>query len=270
MTDTILDRIRAYKLDEIAAAKTATPLADLEARARAAAPVRPFREALREASRDGYGLIAEIKRASPSRGLIRADFDPAALALAYAEGGAACLSVLTDGPSFQGSAEALQQARAASDLPILRKDFMFDPYQVAEARVWGADCVLIILAAVDDAQAREIAAAAAAWEMDVLVEVHNRAELDRAGTHLDTSLIGVNNRDLHSFETSLDVTRDLVRRAPLDALVVSESGLSTPADLADLAQYGARCFLVGETLMRADDVAAATRALLANPVRGRG
>jgi len=266
---TILEKIKDYKLEEIAAAKAATPLEEIEAEAREAPSVRPFSEALLQASKTGYGLIAEIKKASPSKGLIREDFDPAALAQAYAEGGAACLSVLTDGPSFQGAPEFLGQARAASDLPVLRKDFMYDPYQVAEARAWGADCILIIMASVSDAQALELEEAAARWGMDVLIEVHDRTELDRAGA-LASSMIGINNRDLHSFETTLDTTRKLSKFVPPERMIVSESGLATPDDLADMARYGARAFLIGETLMRADDVAAATRALLANPLTAGG
>ncbi|MGV6847231.1 MAG: indole-3-glycerol phosphate synthase TrpC [Marinibacterium sp.] len=269
MTQTVLDRIKAYKLEEIAADKAAKPLETVEAEARAAPPVRPFAEALIRASLHGYGLIAEIKKASPSKGLIREDFDPAALARAYAAGGATCLSVLTDTPSFQGAKAYLSEARAACDLPVLRKDFMYDTYQVAEARALGADCILIIMASVSDDQAAELAAAARNWHMDVLVEVHNREELDRA-IPLKTPLFGINNRDLKTFETSLDTTRSLAKYVPAEALLVSESGLSTPADLADLARYGARTFLIGEALMRQPDVTAATRALLADPLMPGG
>ena len=269
MSDTILDKIKAYKLEEVAADKAARPLAEVEADARDAPPVRPFAEALIKASRDGYGLIAEVKKASPSKGLIREDFDPATLAKAYDDGGATCLSVLTDTPSFQGSKDFLRQARAAVDLPILRKDFMYDTYQVAEARAMGADCILIIMASVSDAQADELNAAAKEWDLDVLVEVHNREELERA-IPLDAPMLGINNRDLKTFETTLDTTRKLSKFAPLESVLVSESGLSTPEDLADLARYGARCFLIGESLMRHDDVTAATRALLADPLMAGG
>ena len=265
MTETILDKIKAYKLEEVAADKAQTPLGMVEDAARAAPPVRPFADALHVAMRTGYGLIAEIKKASPSKGLIRADFDPATLAEAYAEGGATCLSVLTDTPSFQGAKDFLVQARAACDLPVLRKDFMYDPYQVVEARSLGADCILIIMASVSDAQAQELEDTATEWGMDTLIEVHDQDELERASA-LKSTLIGINNRNLKTFETTLDTTRTLSKLVPADRTIVCESGLSTPEDLADIARYGARCFLIGESLMRQDDVAAATRTLLANPL----
>ena len=266
---TILDRIKAYKLDEVAARKAARPLAAVEESALHAPAPRGFARALSEAATSGYGLIAEIKKASPSRGLIRPDFDPPALARAYQDGGATCLSVLTDTPSFQGADEFLTQAHQATRLPCLRKDFLYDTYQVAEARALHADCILIIMAAVSDTQAAELEAAATEHGMDALIEVHDRAELDRA-TLLKSPMIGINNRNLHSFEVTLDTTRQLARHVPEGRLIISESGLYTPADLAELARYGARCFLIGESLMRQNDVTAATRAILAHPLTSQG
>ncbi len=260
----ILDRICARKRDHIAACKARVAIGALREAAAAAAPPRGFKAALAAASRDGYGLIAEIKRASPSKGLIRDDFDPPALARAYAAGGAACLSVLTDMPYFQGSDDDLIAARAVVELPVLRKDFMLDPYQIVEARALGADCVLLILAALSDETAAELEDLAIQLDMDVLIEIHDEAELGRA-LELKSKLIGINNRNLKTLATDIATTPRLAALLPAGRTLVCESGLRDGADLAAMAACGARCFLIGESLMRQADVEAATRALLSDP-----
>lgn len=260
MSDT-LSKIIAYKHEEVAARKATYSLGDLEALIRLQTPTRGFTVALYEAAKTRPALIAEIKKASPSKGLIRSDFDPPQLARAYADGGAACLSVLTDAPSFQGHEDFLVAARAACALPCLRKDFMVDVWQVAECRAYGADAILVIMASSSDELATDLVAAAKHYGMDALIETHDEAEVERA-LKLDATMIGVNNRNLKTFVTDLGTTARLSSMIPPDRILVAESGINSAADVANLTAAGARAFLVGESLMRQADVTAATRALL--------
>ncbi len=265
MSDNALDRICRDKRAHVTEQKSRRPMSQLVAETRRVSAPRGFAKALSRASETGYGLISEIKRASPSKGLIRKDFNPSTLARAYEAGGATCLSVLTDGPYFQGADDHLTAARAAVDLPVLRKDFMLDPYQIVESRALGADCILLILAALDDAMAAELESVARSFSMDVLIEVHNEEELERA-LLLRSPLIGVNNRDLKTLKTDTATTKRLAKLVPNDRMLVCESGLNGPEDLAEMAAAGARCFLIGEALMRQADVEQAVRTMLANPV----
>lgn len=264
--DALLDRIKAYKVQEIAARQSARSLADVEAAAKRAPRTRPFHRRLVEAYRGGYGLIGEIKRATPSSGTLRESFDPAALASAYAEGGAACLSVVTDTPSFRGHDSDVTKARAACELPVLRKELILEPYQVAESRALHGDCILIIMAAVTDAQAAELEASARDWGMDVIVQVRDMADLERAAL-LNAALVSINIRDPDTRALSIGRTADLARRVPADRVIVAEGGLKSKEDLVELARYGIRSFIVGESLLLQEDVARATRSLLANPYK---
>ena len=266
MTKTILDTIKEYKLKEIERDKKLISTSDIEELAKSALPVRKFCEAIKLAQKTGYGLIAEIKKASPSKGLIRDDFNPEELAIAYEKGGATCLSVLTDKPSFMGDKAYLTSARSSSNLPALRKDFIYDTYQVIEARALNADCILIIMASVSDQQAKELEHAAISWNMDVLIEVHDEIELERA-MNLNSPMIGINNRNLKTFETSTDTTKRLSQLLPSERLIISESGLFSNYDLRSMARLGVRSFLIGESLMRQDDVTEATQRILENPLR---
>ena len=265
MNLTVLDKIKAYKLVEIENDKKVKSLSDIEALAKAAPKVRPFARALASKDSSFHSLIAEIKKASPSKGLIRKDFDPSQIAKAYQAGGAVCMSVLTDTPSFQGAKHYLDEAKKVTSLPALRKDFMYDTYQIAEARSLNADCILIIMAAVSDLQAQELEEAAFSWNMDALLEVHDEKELERA-INLKSKLIGINNRNLKTFKTDINITRNLAKLVPENRFLISESGLNSSKDLQDLHSHGASGFLIGESLMRQDDVEAATRHLISKPI----
>ena len=267
MNLTILDKIKAYKLVEIENDKKVKSLSNIEELAKAAPKVRPFAKALSYTDKHFHNLIAEIKKASPSKGLIRKNFNPSEIAKAYEIGGAACLSVLTDTPSFQGAKNYLNEAKKVTSLPALRKDFMYDTYQVVEARALNADCILIIMASVSDQQAQELEEAAFYWNMDVLLEVHSEIELERA-LNLRSKLIGINNRNLKTFKTSINTTRNLAKLVPDNRLLISESGLNSPEDLQDLQSHGASAFLIGESLMREDDLEVATRRLISKHASG--
>ncbi len=259
----ILSRIAAYKREEISAAKALEPLSELVSRLQDIDPPRGFQSALLRAKAEGrYGLIAEIKKASPSKGLIRPDFDPPTLARAYEAGGASCLSILTDFPSFQGEPRYLTEARSVTAIPALRKDFLLEPYQVVQSRLLGADCILVIMAMIDDGEAFALISEANRWGMDALIEVHDEVELERA-LKLNPTMIGINNRDLNSFVTDITVSIRLAGSIPDGILIVSESGLSNSSDLQHLASFGVTCFLIGESLMRQEDVLKATQELLA-------
>lgn len=267
VVSSILDKIRSYKVEEIKKLKALHDLSSLESLIKTQKSPKGFRNTLIAATSEGYGLIAEVKKASPSKGIIRKDFNPVQLAKAFEAGGASCISILTDFPSFQGKGQYLKEISEAILLPTLRKDFMLDPYQVLEARSLGADCILLILAMIDDVLASELKETALKLGIDVLVEVHNLPELERA-LKLNSNLIGINNRNLNNFNVTLDTSLELIKEVPSGIHVISESGLFTKEDLDTMAVNGIRSFLIGESLMRQDDIVSATRALLVNPIQG--